>query len=77
MLKNYYCTFGSGQPHAGKYILVKAQSMAQARAHMFANYGQKWCACYSQEEWDENQKRAEQRGYYSETLLREEFAKDV
>jgi len=45
-MKEYFFTFGIGQPLEGCYTTVRASSMEEARQMMFEEYGSKWAFCY-------------------------------
>lgn len=48
--KNWYFTFGCGQPNAGYYVKIKG-TYDSARQKMFDRYGEDWGFQYSEEEW--------------------------
>lgn len=50
--KWWYCTFGCGQKHAGKYVKVRG-TFYEARKKMFDKYGKYWGFQYSEKEWKE------------------------
>lgn len=52
-MNKYICTFGANQKHEGKYILVTASTREKAINKMNEIYGNKWCMCYSEKEWEE------------------------
>ena len=43
-------TFGFGQPHEGKYFVIKAKTKDKCRKKMFELFGQKWSMQYNNEE---------------------------
>ena len=45
-------TFGSGQEHAGKYVLIQG-TFNEARTKMVERYGTKWAFQYSSKDWDD------------------------
>jgi hypothetical protein len=47
---NFIFTFGSGQAHHNGYVRVVADSSNEARAAMFAIWGDKWSMQYDTEE---------------------------
>lgn len=44
--KQYWFTFGCGQPHANHYVIIEARDNATARKEMFGLYGTKWSMMY-------------------------------
>lgn len=74
LFKRFYFTFGSGQLHEGKYVVVHALEEARAREAMINAYGAKWSMVYTYEQWNEGgTSQAETYGY---TLLQEILAAD-
>jgi hypothetical protein len=53
---NHYFTFGSGQQHAGCYVVIPAPTPDEAREEMMNRFGNKWSFQYSEKEWNENGK---------------------
>lgn len=51
-MNRYICTFGAGQENEGKYVLVIASNMDKAIDKMFEEYGNDWCMCYSENQWN-------------------------
>lgn len=45
--QDWYFTFGAGQIHDGKYVVVKNETAYHARLKMVAEYGFAWCGQYS------------------------------
>lgn len=45
--QDWYFTFGAGQPHDGKYVVVKMSTAWDARVKMVAKYGIRWSGQYS------------------------------
>lgn len=43
-------TFGCGQVHDGKYIVISGKSKAGCRKKMFDMFGQKWAFQYNNKE---------------------------
>ena len=69
--EQYWCfTFGCGQENEGFYVKVKG-SFGEARAKMVERYGNKWGFQYSEEEWNEYEKKNKEGtlGYPLEKLL--------
>lgn len=62
-MKNYYFTFGYGQPNEGKYHIIAAENKSEARAEMFERFGRKWSMCYSEEQWTEEDGRTQSEIY--------------
>lgn len=50
--EKWYFTFGSGQEHAGHYVIMTG-SYVIAREKMIEKYGIHWGFQYSEEEWNE------------------------
>lgn len=51
-MNRYICTFGAGQENEGKYVLVIATDKDKAIDKMFEVYGNDWCMCYSEDQWN-------------------------
>lgn len=49
-------TFGCGQQHENHYVKIKG-TYEEARDKMFELYGKEWALQYSEEEWNEWEKR--------------------
>jgi len=64
-MNKYYFTFGFGQEHVGKYVIINATSEDLARKRMFDKYGPKWAFCYNKEGWfkPDGISQAEEYGY--------------
>lgn len=45
--QDWYFTFGAGQEHDGKYVVVKNSNAHEARAKMIGKYGIAWCGQYT------------------------------
>lgn len=45
--QDWYFTFGAGQEHDGKYVVVKNSDAHEARAKMIKKYGIAWCGQYT------------------------------
>ena len=45
-MKDFYFTFGHGQPHFPSYVKVTAEDELTARQLMVGKYGQRWSMCY-------------------------------
>ena len=43
-------TFGFGQKHEGKYVVISGKSKADCRKRMFDMFGQKWSSQYDSKE---------------------------
>lgn len=64
----WYFTFGANQEHAGHYVRIRG-TFAEARAEMFARYGNRWAFQYSEQEWLDWCKEALRIGCRVETEL--------
>lgn len=54
MKRKYIFTFGSDHPYAGRYVLIYAETMHDAREVMFTVHGSQWCGCYTPEDMIQN-----------------------
>ena len=61
-------TFGSGQEHAGKYVVFSG-TFGEAREKMFKKFGSEWAFQYSEQEWQEWVERCKKMGYPAETQM--------
>ena len=52
----YIFTFGCGQQHANQYVRIYG-TFGSARQKMFDRYGSEWSFQYTQEEWDDWERR--------------------
>lgn len=50
VLKDFYFTFGHGQPNFGCYHVIKAENENKAREIMFRRFGKKWSMMYKSAE---------------------------
>lgn len=55
-MKNFYFTFGIGQPLQNFYQPIVAEDMNQAREKMFKEWGNNWGFAYSEEEFSQAMK---------------------
>jgi len=53
-MEKHIFTFGSGQPMAGHYQEIHAESPEQARDRMISLYGNKWSFQYTDQQWEES-----------------------
>ncbi len=51
--QNWYFTFGSGQPHAGCFIVFRG-TYDRAREQMNRSFDRVWGFQYSEKEWNED-----------------------
>ena len=51
-------TFGSGQKHGGHFVKIYG-TFEEARSEMIAKYGTEWGFQYTEEEWNDYVKEAE------------------
>jgi len=49
--QKWYFTFGSGQVHDGRYVVIEGTS-SEARAKMFEMFGEEWSMQYSEDRWN-------------------------
>ena len=49
----FYFTFGSGQPHFGRYVKIQADSAEEARTQMERSFGTRWSMQYTEAQWNE------------------------
>lgn len=49
----FYGTFGRGQEHKNRYVIIHAPDEGAARLWMVNQFAQKWCTTYPQELYDE------------------------
>lgn len=52
-MERFICTFGANQKNEGKYILMLAKSRDKAIDKMYELYGNEWCHCYTEKQWNE------------------------
>lgn len=51
-LQTWYFTFGVGDPvNAGRYVVVRDATFADARAQMVEAFGRAWAFQYDEEQW--------------------------
>lgn len=50
-LHRFYFTFGFGQPHAGRFVVIDALGWGEARDEMVRRFGRVWGFQYDAEEW--------------------------
>ena len=50
-MKKYYFTFGYGQLHENKYVVIEADTYEEAREEMYNRFGTKWSFQYTEKEW--------------------------
>lgn len=70
-LSSYIATFGSGQEHEGKYILIHTDSYRVAVDYMEKKYSNSYCMVYPYEEWKKWENKAIDNGLDTETQLEE------
>ena len=49
--ETWYFTFGSGQPHANQFFVVKNATYDEAREKMVHAFGQRWGFQYDEAGW--------------------------
>lgn len=70
-LSSYVATFGSGQEHEGKYILIHTDSYRVAVDYMEKEYPKSYCMVYPYEEWKKWESKAIENGLDTESQLGE------
>ena len=55
-MKKWYFSFGIGQV-MHNYVVVIGGEFCEAREKMIEVFGNKWCAQYSEQEWEEYERR--------------------
>lgn len=58
--QNWIFTFGDGQQNAGHFVKFFG-TFDEAREQMFEKYGSEWCFQYTEEEWNDYVKEAEEQ----------------
>lgn len=58
--QNWIFTFGCGQPHEGYYVKIYG-TYSEARKEMIDRYGKQFAFQYTEEEWADWVKEAEER----------------
>ena len=57
-METWYFTFLSDDFTKGDYVQpIRAKSFGEARSKMFELYGEKWCFQYSEEQWEDWNRR--------------------
>lgn len=69
--QNWIFTFGSNQPHAGKYVKIYG-TWGEARMEMLERYGRNWGFQYSEADWNAYVEEAKE--YARQYLGSEKFA---
>lgn len=70
-LTSYVATFGSGQEHENKYILIHTYSYRVAVDYMEKKYDRGYCMVYPYEEWKKWENKSKEIGLDTEELLEE------
>lgn len=50
-IHTFYLTFGSGQLHEGKYVIIRSHDKDVARKRAFEMFDRKWSRLYEEHEW--------------------------